>query len=130
MPDVAEQFDTWAVVELFGHQQIAGRVAEQTIGGSTFVRVDVPETPESVGYTKLYGPGAIYAITPTTEAIARANAHRLERYRTPVPYTPAVPEQRQLVASTADVEVVGDDNDDDWHEDEFRPFPRDNGDPL
>ena len=67
-------YASWAIVELFGHQQIAGYLSEQTIGGTTFLRVDVPETSRAAAYTKLYGAGAIYAITPTTEELARAAA--------------------------------------------------------
>ena len=33
-------FDSWAIVEIFGHQTFAGRVTEQAIGGASFVRVD------------------------------------------------------------------------------------------
>jgi hypothetical protein len=40
-----DKFDSWAVVELFGHQQIAGRVTEASIGGCSFLRVDVPDQP-------------------------------------------------------------------------------------
>ncbi len=69
-----EKFDQWAVVELFGHQQIAGRVSEAQIGGCSFVRVDVPEVGEQKGFTKFYGNGAIYAITITDEETARAAA--------------------------------------------------------
>lgn len=36
------KFESWCIVELFGHQRIAGLVTEQTIGGCNFVRVDVP----------------------------------------------------------------------------------------
>lgn len=62
----------WAVVEVFGHQRFAGRVSEETLAGQGFVRVDVPECGErSPGFSKLFGPGAIFGITPTTEAIAR-----------------------------------------------------------
>lgn len=61
---MSEAFEQHAIVELFGHQVIAGLVSEQTIGGQGFVRVDVPDTPEVKGFTKFYGPGAIYAITP------------------------------------------------------------------
>jgi hypothetical protein len=56
------------IVELFGHQRIAGRVSEQQLGGTNFIRVDVPEVDEQPGFTKLYGASAIYAITPTDEA--------------------------------------------------------------
>lgn len=84
-------FEQWAVVEIFGHQKIAGKVTEQTIGGCSFVRVDVPELPETTvdyygkpkkiqpiaGFTKLYGNGAIYAMTFVDEAIAKATAASL-----------------------------------------------------
>lgn len=39
---MSEKFEQFAVVELFGHQIIAGKVSEQVIGGQGFVRVDVP----------------------------------------------------------------------------------------
>lgn len=73
-----EKFEQWALVELFGHQQIAGIVSEQTIGGCSFVRVDVPDTEHSKGFTKFYGNGAIYAITPCSEEAARIAAQKLE----------------------------------------------------
>lgn len=56
------------IVELFGHNQIAGMVSEQTIGGSALIRVDVPAVDERPGFTKFYGVSAIYAMTPTDEA--------------------------------------------------------------
>ena len=67
-------FEEWAIVEIFGHQRIAGRVSEQTIGGCSFVRVDVPECPKHQAFTKLYGQGAIYAMTITDEKTARMAA--------------------------------------------------------
>lgn len=63
-------FTGWAIVELFGHQRIAGKVSEEVIGGSSFVRVDVPAIEDQAAFTKLYGGSAIYAITPTDEATA------------------------------------------------------------
>ena len=39
---MTDKFDHWCIVELFGHNQIAGKVTEQAIGGQSFVRVDVP----------------------------------------------------------------------------------------
>lgn len=76
-----EKFEEWAIVELFGHQKIAGRISEQQVGGASFVRVDVPEIDGQPPFTKLFGNGAIYAITITDEQTARAAA----QYWKPVP---------------------------------------------
>lgn len=70
----AEKFETWAIVELFGHQKIVGKVSEQTIGGGTFIRVDVPAVEGEDAFTRFYGAGAIYAMTPVSEEIARRAA--------------------------------------------------------
>lgn len=80
----------YAVVELFGHARIAGAVSEQTFGGDSFVRVDVPEiTVQEVDYenrdvegryvrrdrvvqahTRSFGAKAIYGINWCDEATA------------------------------------------------------------
>lgn len=72
------QFDQWCVVELFGHQQIAGRVSEQIVAGQGFVRVDVPDTNGRPGFTRMFGTGAIYSIIPTSEDIATRYAAKLD----------------------------------------------------
>ena len=50
----------WAIVELMGHQRIAGKVSEETIGGAALLRVDVapnatarPRLPNSTA-TRIY----------------------------------------------------------------------------
>lgn len=63
---MTDKFEAHAIVELFGHQVIAGLVTDQEIGGETFIRVDVPAVDEDESYTRLFGKGAIYSITPTT----------------------------------------------------------------
>jgi hypothetical protein len=82
-------FESWAIVELFGHQQIAGFVSEAEIGGGSFIRVDVPavnrEGVNHEGCTKYFGPSAIYAIHPCEDLVAREAAERIERRRAPVP---------------------------------------------
>jgi hypothetical protein len=96
-------FDQWAIVELFGHQVIAGRVSEQTIGGASFVRVDVPDVENgSIGFTRFYGQGAIYSITPVSEEAARLAVRRYA----PRPITIYVPE---LALSTGTPEPLDDD---------------------
>lgn len=93
-----EKFLSWAIVELFGHQRIAGRVTEQAIGGCSFVRVDVPEVGEIPAYTRLLGNAAIYAINPCTEEIARASA---AAYRAVPVQKYDIPELRQLLGQKA-----------------------------
>jgi hypothetical protein len=78
-----EKFETWAIVEIMGHQRIAGHVTEQTIAGTPLLRVDVPEIPAGVdrwgspaaavaAFTTFIGGGSIYRLTPCTEQAARA----------------------------------------------------------
>ena len=67
-----DKFETWGVVELFEHSRIAGKISEATIGGCSFVRVDVPEVGGRPAFSKLYGNGAIYSMTPTSEEVVMA----------------------------------------------------------
>jgi hypothetical protein len=68
----------WAIVEIFGHARYAGTISEHTIGGCSFVRVDIPEIGKEPAFTKLFGQGAIYSITPVSEQIARAVARQFQ----------------------------------------------------
>lgn len=69
--------EIFAIVELFGHTKIAGKVTEQNIAGTNMLRVDVPETSKNPGFTRFFGNAAIYAINPVTEEIVNAYAERL-----------------------------------------------------
>lgn len=71
MSEQTSTFDQWGIVEVMGHRSFGGRITEETIGGTSFVRVDVPETIRQPAFTKLFGAGSIYCISPTTEALAR-----------------------------------------------------------
>ena len=77
MNEPNETFEGWAILELFGHSQIAGPGGEAVIGGKSFVRVDVPAVDDQQGFTKFYGGDAIYAITPVSEEVARLAVKRL-----------------------------------------------------
>ncbi len=70
---MTERFDQWAILELMGHRRLAGRVSEAQIAGAPFLRLDVPCDPPT---TQFYAPGAVYAITPTSEEVCRAFARR------------------------------------------------------
>lgn len=66
----SEKLDCYAIVELFGHARIAGRILETTIAGGAFLRVDVPAVGDKPAFTRFYGPSAIYSITPVDQATA------------------------------------------------------------
>ena len=72
-----EKFDLWCIVELMGHQKIAGKCTEQSLAGVNMLRVDVPETEKQPAFTKFYGGTAIYAINPVDEETAIANINHL-----------------------------------------------------
>lgn len=65
------KFETWGIVELMGHTQMAGKISESSIGGTTFIRIDVPDTEGRPGYTRFIGASAIFAIDPTDENFVR-----------------------------------------------------------
>lgn len=75
--EATEKFDVWGIVELFGHTQIAGKITEQNIAGTNMLRIDVPESDNNPAFTKFFGSGAIYAINPTTEEVARIRSVQL-----------------------------------------------------
>jgi len=71
------KFETWAIVELFGHNQLAGKVTEQVIAGQSFVRIDVPKTNQCPAFTKYHLPSAVYGLTPVDEDYATRMADRI-----------------------------------------------------
>lgn len=77
MEEVTPKFETWAMVELFGHNQLAGKVTEQVIAGQSFVRIDVPKTSKTPAFTKYHLPSAIYGLTPVDEDYATRMAERI-----------------------------------------------------
>ncbi len=87
-----EKFSQYCIIELFGRQVIAGLVTEQTIGSSSFVRVDVPAIDGRAAFTRFYGDKAIYCITPVSyEAAVEAL-----RYSRPDPINVYIPALRSV----------------------------------
>lgn len=74
-----EKIELFAVVELFGHQRISGKVTEQAFGSSTFVRIDVPETKAQPPFTRMVNPSAVYAINPVTEEVMLQMAENIQQ---------------------------------------------------
>lgn len=72
------KFESWALVELFGHNQLCGLVSEQTIAGQQFIRIDVPKTIKTPAFTKYHLPTAVYGLTPVEEDYAKRMAERID----------------------------------------------------
>lgn len=87
----------WAIVELMGHQRIAGAISQQAFGGANLVRIDVPpvtwingsqcdDGPEHrvttftaiPAHTRSLGAAAIYGINWCDEATATIAAHAIK----------------------------------------------------
>lgn len=92
-----ESFESWAILEIFGHTQIAGKVTEASIGGCSFLRVDVPEHEGKPAFTKFYGQGAVYSMTPCSEEAARAALKHIM----PAPVSVWMPELKEIPAPNA-----------------------------
>ena len=108
-------FEQWAIVEVMGHQRYIGKVTEQVIAGTGFVRVDVPETSRQPSWSKLLGTGSIYAITPVSETIARHLAE--QAMKAPVAVYD-LPESMRPQKAAAGLPSP-DDDDDDHYDDEY-----------
>ena len=115
----------WAIVEIMGHQQIAGKVSEETIAGAAMLRVDVPEVEDQPQFTKFYSASAIYAITPTEERIARAaassmRARPVELWRLNL----TQPQLTEKITEDNDIEDMWINQDDDDIDDELGNYVR------
>ena len=115
-------YEGHAIVELMGHNVIAGYVSEQTIAGVAMLRVDVPKVGDQEPFTKFFSGGAIYGITPTTQEIAERAAQRLRSRPVSEYVVPVPPRQTALVDSTAADDQDDDQDDDSEYEDDGPQF--------
>ena len=76
----------WAIVEIFGHTRIAGRISEQSFGGAALVRVDVPPVtvPENDGES------TVTTAAPDPAPSATTNAHEFDAGIVALPPEPCV----------------------------------------
>lgn len=94
MSEQRETFEGWAILELFGHRKLGGKLAQVEIAGQGFIRIDVPDA-EGDQATQFYAPSAVYGITPCSEATARAIA----AYQRPQPVTVWEVERGKAIAA-------------------------------
>jgi hypothetical protein len=74
---VSTPADVWAIVEIFGHRKLAGRVSKSN-DLFPLLRIDVPETSLRPAFTVEYGANAIFSIAYVSQAIAAATAEALK----------------------------------------------------
>jgi hypothetical protein len=113
MTEVAK-FEQWCVVEIMGHKRFAGFVSEQSLGGTSFVRVDVPEVTTEDGtklaaFSKIFGAASIYCLSPCTEETARAFAARLRTEAFSLYEAPRLPAPSKSTEADDDVQKTCDD---------------------
>lgn len=98
MTDEKPAFEGWAILELMGHRRLGGYVAEATVAGAGFLRIDVPGDDSGEGEgteaTQFYSPSSVYCLTPVTKEMARAVAARnrpqpVRRWELPAAREPA-----------------------------------------
>ena len=66
-PEPAEVLpDTYAIIEVFGHRRLIGRVFEVERYGTKMLRIDIPKDGDfALGYTtQFYGGGSVFSETP------------------------------------------------------------------
>lgn len=87
-----ETIETWAYIEIMGHNRIAGRVSERKVGIQVMLQVDVPNPETGFSHTELFSPSSIFSIKPTTEEWCRKFVGARVNYDV-LPYLPTT---RQL----------------------------------
>ncbi len=84
-PTESPKFETWAILEIMGHVKLAGFVTEQTIAGSAFIRIDVPERGCVAGFTRFFDPAACTRSRPSPKR-SHATSPRIWTCDRSVPY--------------------------------------------
>ena len=105
-------FEAYCIVEIMGHQVIAGKISEETHFGAPLMRVDVPKSSKRESFTCYYGGGAIYKITPTTEEVVNAFVEKQDPE--PIkPYMLALPSLASHIVED-DLDLYEEDSTDDY----------------
>jgi hypothetical protein len=73
--------EKWALVELVGFQQFAGKVSDQSLKGKQYIRVDVPETKVHKAFDCKFGIESVCHVTYITKTQAETIIHQREMGR-------------------------------------------------
>ncbi len=110
--DTKTGYESWSLIEIMGHQRLAGMVTETTVAGAAMLRVDVPELEGIPGFTTFLGSGSIYRLRPVSEEIARRYAASLRAMPVRAYELPALPAPSTPAGDDLDAYLDEDENDD------------------
>lgn len=108
-----ESIDGWAILELMGHQTIAGHVMTSVLGSTVMLRVDVPAHGGQLGFTRYYGMSAIYSLTLVSEEVMLAALDELSPRPVTVYMPRLLPPKEEKIYRAEGYAYRRDDEDDD-----------------
>jgi hypothetical protein len=76
---IPEALSDWAIVEIMGHEKLAGQVSQASVAGMPMLRVQVPATDKAPGFERLLSGPSIFSLTPVTESVARIVVASLQK---------------------------------------------------
>lgn len=119
-----DKFEMWARVDLFGHNQRAGKLSVANTGVEVLYRLDIPS---SDGFTtEFYGKGAVYSILPVSEDAARLIATKtgatqpISSWDLPPQWREAISQYKQLPAPEREDSGNDEDEESEGFDDEQR----------
>jgi hypothetical protein len=73
--------ESYAIIEVFGHRRLIGRVFEVERYGTKMLRIDIPKDGDlALGYTtQFYGGGSVFSETPCDLDTVKRHYARLRR---------------------------------------------------
>jgi hypothetical protein len=75
----AAAVENWAILEIMGHERLAGKIFETTVAGVPMLRVEVPTTEKLPGFTRLLSGASIFSLTPVPQDVATIVAGQLQK---------------------------------------------------
>lgn len=71
--------ENWAILEIMGHERLAGKIFETTVAGVPMLRVEVPATEKLPSFVRLLSGASIFSLTPVPQQVACAVAANLQK---------------------------------------------------
>ncbi len=102
----AQRDTTWALVELIGYQQFAGRISDVNVAGKQCVRLDVAETSRHKPYFCLFSIESVFKITTITQAQAEKINRDREAGRFAFNNHELAPKSRLVIKRSRQISII------------------------